>query len=120
MRVGVAVAAVGAFVALVGGLIYLGMRQRPMLEIPPKRWEEPEPLPRWLGRLRVAGLLALPTGFVLFPIMTALGLRSIGHLLAAIGWSFYFASLLIRIAVLSWLALKSRRGAKGVSERRAE
>jgi hypothetical protein len=105
---GVAVTAVAAFVALVGSLIYLGMRQRPMLEIPPKRWEKPSPLPRWLGRLRVAGLIAFLTSMVLFLLMEWLGFRLAGRILAGIGWSFYFVSLFIRITVLVRLALKRR------------
>jgi len=47
---------VGLFVVIVGTLIFIGLRQRPMLEIPPKPWPEPEPLPAWTQRLKVLGL----------------------------------------------------------------
>jgi hypothetical protein len=109
VNVGVAALALAAFVALVGGPVYLGMRQRPMLEIPPNRWEEPEPLPRWLGRLRITGLLAFLTGTVLFLVMAALDLRSVGLLLAMTGWSVYFGSVLVRTIVSIRLALKARK-----------
>jgi hypothetical protein len=118
VNVWVASITIGAFVALVGGLIYLGVRQRPMLEIRAKPWGESPPLPAWLGRLRIAGLLSFVTGVLLFLVMGWLGFRTAGRILVAIGWSFYFASLVIRIAVLAWLALKSRKDPKAVRGKR--
>jgi hypothetical protein len=85
-----------------------------MLEIPVKPWGESPPVPAWLGRLRIAGLLSLVTGLLLFLVMTSLGFRMAGRILGAIGWFFYFASLVIRITALAKLALKSRKGPNAV------
>jgi hypothetical protein len=116
VNVGVAGVALAAFVAWVGSLIYLGMRQRPMLEIPPKRREEPEPLPAWLGRLRVAGLLAFLTGTVLFLVMAAIDLRGVGLWAAMTGWSVYFGSVIVRTIVSIRLAMKAPKRQSGGSQ----
>jgi hypothetical protein len=55
-----AVALTVVFAALIGGLIVLGVRQRPILEVPPHPWPKAVAAPPALRRLRVIRLSLLP------------------------------------------------------------
>jgi len=109
-KLAVAVVLIGLFVGVVGSLIFIGVRQRPVLEIPPKPWTEPEPLPPWAQRLRVIGLVSYLVAFVFF-LVSALagGPRLLALVVGALGLSVYLASLLIRLALSLRIALRVRR-----------
>src|SRR5580765_3564322 len=90
------------FVVLIGGLMFVGWRSRPPLEIPPRRWPvyELSPAERRLRiRLRLIGLAAYLAGIGAFAALQGTRLRTAGWVLLGVGTSTYLATWITRIVI---------------------
>jgi hypothetical protein len=105
----VAVTVISLFVVVVAGLILIGLRQRPLLEVPARPWPEPIPMPPVYLRLWILGLGALLAGCLGFAILSLVGFRTGGLVMIALGFAVWFASLLVRLAISIRVALRQHR-----------
>ncbi len=81
-----------------------------MLEIPPRAWKEPQPLPPWAQRLRDIGLFSYLGGFLFFLVSALVGGPDLpARLVGGAGLSIYLASLLVRVTLALRIALRARR-----------
>jgi hypothetical protein len=113
---GLALAAL--FVLVVGGLIFIGMRQRLTLEIPARTWPEPEPLPSWTDRFRVIGFV----GMLVAPLvgLVAILAGASGTAFRAIVLPFvslYVLSVLTRALIAFRIGLRARKKMRQRQER---
>jgi divalent metal cation (Fe/Co/Zn/Cd) transporter len=109
------------FVLVVGALIFIGMRQRMVLEVPPRPWPEPQPLPRWTQRLRAIGFIGILAAPGIYFLGHALGLPE-GLLLAVIAiiFGFHIVVLLIRAVLAFRVAARANRKWRETQEEAGE
>jgi hypothetical protein len=112
-RAAVAVTVISLFVVVVAGLILIGLRQRPLLEVPARPWPEPIPMPPVYLRLWILGLAALLVGCTSFAVLSIAGFRTAGLVLVAVGFAVWLASLVVRLAMSIGIALRARKRQAG-------
>jgi hypothetical protein len=100
-----AILLITAAFALVGGLIVLGLRQRPTLEIPPRPWPEPVPMSPQQRRLHFGLFLG---GWMCW-LGALVGAVADIRWLVLVGWSLFLAVYAVRLFMNVRRAIKARR-----------